>query len=215
MGAAASSSVVTTVHDDSKLNLEAVKSLMGSAWDAQHEAAFTTAQDQDGFITQGQFAAAMVTAEDGGGGAQERSSGATKEKVGDGIKEEWRRQSSAAYEMLGCVKKADLTELKSMSKPPVQVKAVMDACLIALGDFNAPKQDTWLAAKKLLANTKFLQRLSDFDPDSITAATVRRLQPLMEDPANDPANTAKASKAVQGVNLWAHAVYGFGKSKGL
>ena len=47
------------------------------------------------------------------------------------------------------LKKSDITELKSLNKPPVQVMSCMEAVLILLG---ANKEPTWMEIKKEMAD---------------------------------------------------------------
>ena len=109
------------------------------------------------------------------------------------------RSSSAA----SVLNKGDITELKSLGAPPLSVKLVGDAVCILLG--KAPSFKTF---KSLLADSKFLQTLRDYDKAS--PDTVRKLHDagLMSMPEFQPDAIGKVSKAAKSLCMWVHEVVG-------
>ena len=82
---------------------------------------------------------------------------------------------AAAEAALNSLNKASLTELKAFGSPADDVVMVTAACLVlTAGDgkaTKAPKDLTWAAAKKMMANVdKFLTGLQEFDKDNLNEA---------------------------------------------
>merc|ERR1712185_801032 len=71
---------------------------------------------------------------------------------------------------LNGLKKGDITEIKSLSKPPSTVKLVMEAVCVALGE-----EPDWASAKRVLGDPNLLRRLRAFDKDRAPAAVVAKL----------------------------------------
>ena len=120
---------------------------------------------------------------------------------------DWENCSSAAHEAIGNVKKAEITEVKSYAKPPRGVERTLDAVLAIRG-----LPTGFGNAKKLLADPQFFKSILNFDPGTIDAAMLKRLQPYIEDPSMQPEAMWKVSKAAAPVAMWVHAVYQFGTS---
>lgn len=122
---------------------------------------------------------------------------------------DWDTMSSTAYEELGNVKRSDLTELKSLKAPPVMVKKIMAATLIALG--HADKDLGWQNGQRILTNPAMMQQtFKNFDPKSIDRHMLSRLKPYMDDEDCTPQSAARGSKACFSLALWVHAVYDYG-----
>jgi dynein heavy chain len=91
-----------------------------------------------------------------------------------------------ALESLKCLNRNDITEIKSLAKPPVLVKLVMEAVCIMLDE--KPKMvedpnekgkmipDYWVTSKKLLSGANFLQSLSTYDKDNIPIHVIRKVK---------------------------------------
>merc|ERR1740138_853941 len=67
-----------------------------------------------------------------------------------------------ALKSLDALDKKDIGEIKSFPKPPPLVMMTMEAVCLLLGE----KTD-WDAAKKVLTDPKFIDRLKSFDKDNI------------------------------------------------
>eukprot|EP00698_Gefionella_okellyi_P019150 TRINITY_DN5834_c0_g2_i1.p1 TRINITY_DN5834_c0_g2~~TRINITY_DN5834_c0_g2_i1.p1 ORF type:complete len:4046 (-),score=1123.04 TRINITY_DN5834_c0_g2_i1:354-12491(-) len=123
-----------------------------------------------------------------------------------------------ATQALNELDKNDISEVKSMKKPPQGVKLVMEAVCVMTGVEPVKKSeksatgltvklDYWEAAQKFLLNDpKFLQNLLTFDKDSITEDTVERIKTYITDPLFNPDQIARASKAAKGLSVWVRAV---------
>ena len=123
----------------------------------------------------------------------------------------------AALAALNTLKKADIDEVKGMKMPPDGVVLVMRG-LITLMEVKCEKKadpdnptkkvmDWWGTAKKeFLVDPKFLNRLYDFDKDSIPDEVVEKMQDIINDEAFQPDNVARASKAAKGLSLWCSAM---------
>jgi len=138
----------------------------------------------------------------------------------------WEQCSSAAYSTLQDVTKADVTETKSYSKPPIGVQCVLFAARICLGEKIVFKGDVrtqsareWPTSKKLLADKSLLKRLDDFDPATIDNKMMAALKKIVESP--DPSfeftyeALMKKSKATAAIAKWVLAVYQFGLEQAL
>eukprot|EP00736_Rhodelphis_marinus_P009962 Rmarinus@m.13206 len=121
-----------------------------------------------------------------------------------------------ALKALDSLNKNDLNEVKSLKTPPAGVKLVMETLCILFGvppiKVPGPKlgqkiDDYWEPAKKQLLNDPhLLQRMVDFDKDSIADASVNKLGPYIANPDYDPEKIKKASRAAMGMCQWVRAM---------
>lgn len=138
----------------------------------------------------------------------------------------------AAEEALKKLSKADITELNSMKAPPAGVVKVMEAlCKLfgippqqkagggsnnsgAGGSRGATKEgDFWVPAKRqLLGDSRFLQRLLNFDRDAVKAEAMAAITPYERDPDFDPEVIRKASVAATSLCLWVRAVIAYNRA---
>lgn len=121
---------------------------------------------------------------------------------------DWETASSSAYEILNTLKKADVTELKAYKAPPQLVKNVMKATMLVLGERD---WESWGAGKKLMAG-KFLERFQDFEPGNIDKKMVKKLEPFVDEFA-DETRAQAVSKAVAGMAAFARAAYEYGRDR--
>mmetsp|Transcript_11859 Transcript_11859/g.17623 ORF Transcript_11859/g.17623 Transcript_11859/m.17623 type:complete len:4548 (-) Transcript_11859:28-13671(-) len=126
----------------------------------------------------------------------------------------------AAEEALKKVKANDLVIVKNLGKPPPLVKLVMDGVLIILGEdvipvemdkefFEAKKTkgrkvplSSWDNAKKVMGDTKFINRIFHFDRDSLSDEICELLSPYLDQPDFTFEAVASASQAVAGLAQW-------------
>jgi dynein heavy chain len=77
----------------------------------------------------------------------------------------------AAFKALDSLDKKDIAEMKAFSKPPELVMTVMEAICILF----KIKPD-WENSKKLLGDSMFLKKLSDFDKDNVPESVSKKLK---------------------------------------
>ena len=124
---------------------------------------------------------------------------------------------AAAVDCLNKLKKNDITEVSSMGNPPKMVKVTLQATcimfqvkpkLIADPDNLGKKiKDYWGSAKLELLNPQLLDRLKEFDKDSIPEAVIKEIEPMIQDPEFTFENVDKSSKACSGICLWVRAMH--------
>ena len=121
---------------------------------------------------------------------------------------DWETASSSAYEILNTLKKGDVVELKSYKAPPQLVKNVVKATMLVLGERD---WESWGAGKKLMGGN-ILERFQDFDPGNIDQKMVKKLQPFVDEFA-DEKRVQAVSKAVAGMAAFARAAYEYGRDR--
>lgn len=95
-----------------------------------------------------------------------------------------------------------------MNNPPKEVKTVMEAVCI-LNFIDPPKKpnpttlkmepDWWAASVRFLGDTKFLEKLLDYDRENIPEKTIKSLKKYIDDPDFSPERMEKISLACQGL----------------
>ncbi|OQR87505.1 dynein heavy chain 6, axonemal [Thraustotheca clavata] len=102
---------------------------------------------------------------------------------------------------LNSLSKGDITEVKSFTKPPEAVETVMQCVCLLLGE-----KQTWEAAKKVLSDSMFLDRLINYDKDNIPEALLKKLSKCVANPGMSVEIVSKVSKAATSLCMWAHAM---------
>jgi dynein heavy chain len=121
----------------------------------------------------------------------------------------------AAVKALRTLKKSDITEVKAMKKPPDGVKLTMEAVCIMMSV--KPKRvanpagkgkidDYWEPAQKMLADSKFLEKLMKYDKDNIPVDIMEKVRPYSKRDDFQPPVVLKASVAAGGLCKWVHAM---------
>eukprot|EP00746_Dinoflagellata_sp_MGD_P021049 gnl/MRDRNA2_/MRDRNA2_14907_c0_seq1.p1 gnl/MRDRNA2_/MRDRNA2_14907_c0~~gnl/MRDRNA2_/MRDRNA2_14907_c0_seq1.p1 ORF type:complete len:210 (+),score=66.11 gnl/MRDRNA2_/MRDRNA2_14907_c0_seq1:77-706(+) len=108
--------------------------------------------------------------------------------------------------LLGKLKKKDITELKSLGKPPPAMGACFAAVAVLFGEKDP---DDWKTIQKMLSVTTFLQKCLDFDITSVTEATVKKLDKYTSREDFNTEAMAKTSKAAPGFCAWVLAIKAF------
>ena len=112
----------------------------------------------------------------------------------------------AARDALKTLNKTNLTELKSMSKPPSDVHAVAACvlCLVTPAGERLPRDRSWNAAKtKLMGDiSRWLRDLVEFDGDNIPEQNVNAVRPTIADPTFNRAAISTKSFAAAGLCEW-------------
>ncbi|XP_025602682.2 dynein axonemal heavy chain 1-like [Athalia rosae] len=156
---------------------------------------------------------------------QEKEASRVKEKC-EAIKEEAEADLSEARPMLEeaeaslkALNKGDITEVKAMKRPPVGVVLVIEAiCIIKdVKPLKLPGKmpgekvlDYWTPGIQLLADAgHFLNSLSNYNKEDITAEMIKKLEPYVENPAFRPTQVIQVSRACHSLCLWVHAMYNY------
>jgi dynein heavy chain len=125
-----------------------------------------------------------------------------------------------ALKALNTLTKNDITEVKGMKSPPAGVKLVMEAVCIMrnvkptkVKDPVSGKvgEDYWEAAKKMLMEADFLDRLKNYDKDNIDPKIIARIEPYLTNPEFEPEKVLQASKAAHGLCCWVRAIDAYDK----
>ncbi|OEH79493.1 heavy chain 2 family protein [Cyclospora cayetanensis] len=107
----------------------------------------------------------------------------------------------AAIDALEKLDKKSVAEVKAYTKPPDLVVKTMAAVMTVM-----EKSPTWSQAKSELNDPSFLGRVKNFDKDSITNATLKKIEKFTKDPSFAPPNVQKVSRAAGALCLWVHAM---------
>ncbi|CDI82515.1 hypothetical protein EPH_0040020 [Eimeria praecox] len=107
----------------------------------------------------------------------------------------------AAIDALEKLDKKSVAEVKAYTKPPDLVVKTMAAVMTVM-----EKSPSWSQAKIELNDPSFLTRVKNFDKDSITNATLKKIEKFTKDPSFAPPNVQKVSRAAGALCLWVHAM---------
>jgi dynein heavy chain len=102
---------------------------------------------------------------------------------------------------LASLNKGDISEIKAYTTPPKLVATVLEAVMI----LRKEKAD-WATAKKSLGAPDFIKQLVEFDKDSITEATRKRIAKYTERPEFQPDVVGKVSGAAKSLCMWVRAM---------
>ena len=126
----------------------------------------------------------------------------------------------AAVAALKTLNKSDIVEVKNLKKPPKGVVVTMEAICIMFGKkakrIKDPEggtgkvDDYWeCAQKEVLADTKFLQSLFDFDKDNVPQKIIDKVTVYTKREDFTPERITKASVAAAGLCKWVHAIVSY------
>ncbi|XP_044254832.1 dynein axonemal heavy chain 1-like isoform X2 [Tribolium madens] len=123
----------------------------------------------------------------------------------------------AAEASLKSLNKNDISEVRSMKRPPAGVVYVIESiCIIKnIKPAKLPGRmpgekvlDYWEPGRNMLADPGvFLASLMNFDKESITEEMIDKLKNYVSNPQFQPAKVAKVSKACKSLCMWVHAMY--------
>ena len=102
----------------------------------------------------------------------------------------------AAQESLKSLNKNDISEVRSMKRPPEGVVYVIEAiCIVkGLGTSTKGKVDYWELGRNMLSNAGgFLDSLVHYDKESLTEVTINKLKPYVDNPAFQPKKIIKVN----------------------
>ncbi|KAL8440078.1 hypothetical protein Efla_004062 [Eimeria flavescens] len=114
----------------------------------------------------------------------------------------------AAIDALEKLDKKSVAEVKAYTKPPGElfsgvllVMKTMAAVMTVM-----EKTPSWSQAKIELNDPSFLTRVKNFEKDSVTNATLKKIEKFTKDPLFAPPNVQKVSRAAGALCLWVHAM---------
>jgi dynein heavy chain len=107
----------------------------------------------------------------------------------------------SAKKALDTLSSKDIGEIKTFKTPPVNVEKTMDAVLVLLGE-----KEGWDSSKKALGKIDFLSRLQEYDKESITPITIKKLQKFINDKDFIPEIIETTSVPCRSLCLWVHAM---------
>ena len=111
-----------------------------------------------------------------------------------------------AMKSLEKLKKAEISEVKSMASPPAGVIKTMETVCLLLN-----QTPDWETAKKVLANVNFLKELQSFDKDNIPDKTIKKLQKYTADPELTDERMQQVSRAGAALLSWVMAMVEYSK----
>ena len=128
-------------------------------------------------------------------------------EVASRISEECRRDleaampiKEAALEAVKVLKSNQLTVLKNLANPTVDITFVTQAVMIMR---NFPGKRTWANAKIMMKDVnRFKLELEQFDATSITEDTLKKLQPILQKDFFTPEGMATKSEAAANLCTW-------------
>ncbi|XP_044001725.1 dynein axonemal heavy chain 12 [Aphidius gifuensis] len=121
-----------------------------------------------------------------------------------------------ALAALNTLKPADISQIKTMKRPPEIVKLVLSSVCVMLHvqpekvldpDTGIARLDYWKPTQRILGDMKFLENLKDYDKDNIPNETIDIIKKTyINDPNFEPKIVAKASQAAEGLCKWVRAM---------
>ena len=97
--------------------------------------------------------------------------------------------------------KGELNDLRGMKNPSELVISVLEAVCILLG-----LKGDWNAAKNLMGDAQFIQKLIDFDKDNIPEQVMKRVRRYIDNPKFIPDEVAKVSRLSSSLCMWVRAI---------
>lgn len=114
----------------------------------------------------------------------------------------------AAIKSIDSLEKKDIQAVKSFTKPPPLVEAVLLAVCLLLG-----KKETWDEAKELMNDSNFLSMLKDYDKDGLAVNTklIAKLQRYIRRDDFQPQQVSKVSAAATSLCQWVRSMDGYAR----
>lgn len=108
----------------------------------------------------------------------------------------------AAEKAVSRLTKAQISEIKVMTSPPVQVTKVLEAVCILLNE-----SPDWDAAKRVLTNVNFVKMLKEYKKDQIDSKIIRRLNRYVTDPELTQDKLFGVSQPACAMMMWVQALH--------
>lgn len=124
----------------------------------------------------------------------------------------------AAKEALNAITKNDITEIKTVKSPHVDVIMVMTGVCILMNVTPISKmdpttqkkvQDWWEPTKTLMNDSEFLKNLLFYKKEELTEKQIKALQPLLTDPKFDKKHLLGINKVAANMAAWVIAMESF------
>ena len=112
-----------------------------------------------------------------------------------------------AASALNNLKKEEITEIRSFSKPNIAVQRVCECVMILKGLPNV----SWSGAKGMMADTNFLRSLVEFNKDGIKEKQMKAIREYTKDSKFTPDEVMKISTAGAGLLKWVFAMINYYK----
>ncbi|OXB70414.1 UNVERIFIED_CONTAM: hypothetical protein H355_012305 [Colinus virginianus] len=107
----------------------------------------------------------------------------------------------AAIDALDKLDKKSVAEVKAYTKPPDLVVKTMAAVMTVM-----EKTPSWAQAKVELNDPGFLTKVKNFDKDSISNSTLKKIEKYTKDSTFAPNSVLKVSRAAGALCMWVHAM---------
>lgn len=99
------------------------------------------------------------------------------------------------------IRKSQLDEVRALGRPPAAVQLTMEMVSVMLGE----KSTDWTEIRKVIRRDDFISLVVNFDPLSLTAKQVKKVQEYLGNPELDHASVDRASKACGPLYIWAQS----------
>lgn len=127
-------------------------------------------------------------------------------EVGDGFEHSSQVLSLAeARKAMDAVSQADISELRSFSRPPAAVAYVASAALELLDGRRSSESAglaSWVNVRAVLGRSDFCSRLQTINPKAVTRHQLQALKPALASPGFRPAAVRPFSNAAANLSLW-------------
>jgi dynein heavy chain len=158
--------------------------------------------------------------------AVEQQESAQQAIVAERIKNECKKaletaepQLKAAVAALKTLKKPELNIVRTMQKPPLAIRLVLEAVAILnrqtpvrvqdLDNRSNFRMDYFEAGKKMMNNPNFIKKLTKFDYNSLDRPLIERITVYIENENFQPEMVRKAAGAAEGLCRWCIALYNY------
>ena len=122
------------------------------------------------------------------------------------------RRLSAVTGMISKMEIGTLNVLKNFANPSYTIAKVLEAAAVLRG--HNPKKWTWSKAKQELADaSSFKLGIMTFEEDSVSSATIEKLEPYVSDPELELGKVEQVSSAAHVIMSWVLAIDAYFRAK--
>ena len=115
-----------------------------------------------------------------------------------------------ATKALSKITKNHITEIKSLGKPPEAVITCLGAVAVLLGSTDP---GNWTAIQKMISVNTFLKQCQEFDINTVTGETAKKLEPFTSKEDFNKEEMTKKSKSLVPFVGWVLAIKAFADEK--
>ncbi|KAL8433754.1 hypothetical protein ACSSS7_003651 [Eimeria intestinalis] len=125
-----------------------------------------------------------------------------------GVHEKIRKLSSGLSKLVEARQQVEAMneELEAKKEDVAKKQRECDELMVVIAEKRMLADDQMRQAKIELNDPSFLTRVKNFDKDSITNATLKKIEKYTKDPSFAPPNVQKVSRAAGALCLWVHAM---------